>query len=450
MAQGTRDLLFVLVLVIVMLTLDAPLALVLIGAFPLLFGAGYVYRVIARPSLRTHSAVQSRMNSWLAENIGGMRENHLYGKESRRLAEYKALTDAHQASVKWVILSWGFVRPAMMMTSGIATAAILWFGHHRVLSGAISIGLLLTFLQYTARLWVPVRSLTEKFNLIQTSLTAGERVMEVFEAESSIADTEDADVTLRVERGDIEFSDVDFTYPGSERPVIEGLNFKVEAGKSVAIVGDTGAGKSTIVSLLARFHDVTSGSVKVDASDVRDYPLDTLRRSIALVPQDVVVFATTLRDNITLGRDISDKRVLECLDAVRATYLMERSPQGLDQKMEEGGKNLSTGERQLISFARALIDKPPILVLDEATASVDSATEAKIQEALSFITRGRTSLIIAHRLSTIRDSDEILVLRQGQVIERGDHDSLLARDGVYASLYRKHQRAQELQSALGR
>lgn len=437
-AQGFRDLLFIAILIAVMLALDPTLAIVLIGSFPVLIAISWLYRVLARPALRTNSAVVSRINAWLAENIAGMRENQLYRQEDRRRAEVASLTNAHQASIKRVIQSWAFLRPAMMFVMACATALVLWLGYDRVTTGLISLGVLMTFLQYTARLWVPVRNLTEKVNVIQTALTSGERIFDVLETPTSMKNRPDADPELKVCDGRITFEDVEFHYPGTEEVVLHGVSFDVGPGQMLALVGDTGAGKSTIAHLISRFYDVDAGVVKIDGVDVRDFTLKQLRSGIALVPQDVVIFAGTVRDNITLGIDVSDERVMECAAAVCADELIGRFEDGLDHVMDEGGRTLSAGERQLLSFARALVFNPPILLLDEATASVDTRTEALVQKALDELTRGRTTVVIAHRLSTIRDADQILVLRRGEIVEAGDHDALMELDGVYAKMIRSH------------
>lgn len=437
-AQGFRDLLFVIVLCAVMLSLDLPLAATIMASFPLLIAVALLYRALARPSLRTMSAVQSRMNGWLAENIAGMRENQLYRREDQRRAEWRSLTNAHQASIYRVIQAWAVLRPGMMIVSAIATTAVLVMGYGRVSAGIISIGVLITFLEYTNRVWVPVRNLAEKFNVIQNALTAGERVFHVLETPRTLSDLPNANPDIRVEKGAIEFTDVTFRYPRTSEDVLNGISFKAEPGQMVALVGNTGAGKSTIVNLISRFYDVQSGVVKVDGHDVRDFLLENLRGGIALIPQDVVIFAGTLRENITLGAEYSDAAVISALEAVSGGSILRRQAAGLDQILEEGGKTLSAGERQLISFARALLVNPPVLILDEATASVDSRTEALIQEALSRLTKGRTTIVIAHRLSTIRDADHILVLRHGEVVESGTHDSLLRHDGEYAKLYRSY------------
>lgn len=438
-AQGMLDALFITVLISVMFSLDVPLAGVLVLTFPLLILAGGVYRHVARPAMRTTSAVQSRMNSWLAENISGMRENQIYRMEERRQGEFGALTDALQFSVRRWIQAWGLLRPVMMGLSAIATAVVLWMGYERALSGVVTVGVLLTFLQYTTRLWVPVRNLAEKFNIIQTALTATERIFDVLDTPTSMESAQDASPKLRVERGDISFDEVRFSYPAKpDEQILGGISFEVKAGEMVALVGDTGAGKSTIAHLLSRFYDVDSGHVRIDGRDVREFTLRQLREGIALVPQDVVIFAGTVRDNITLGMPVEEERVLECVRAVCADRFIDRYELGLDHIMDEAGRTLSAGERQLLSFARALIFNPPILILDEATANVDTETELLIQQALERLTRGRTSVVIAHRLSTIREADQILVLRHGEVIERGRHEELLEQSGEYARLYELH------------
>ncbi|MFP4597766.1 MAG: ABC transporter ATP-binding protein [Persicimonas sp.] len=437
-AQGLRDSTFILVLTAVILGLDPVLGAILVGSFPVLIIIGAVYRHYARPFMRTRQAVLSRMNSWLAENLAGMRENQLYRCEENRRAEHYALTEAHQAAVTSEIRAWAALRPAMMITTAVATAVVLFVGYGRAIEGLVTVGVLLTFLQYTARLWVPIRNLTQKINVIQTALTAGERIFDVLDTAPKMADAADADPTLEVEQGAVEFRDVRFQYAASDDEVLRGISFEARPGDLIALVGDTGAGKTTIVSLISRFYDVAEGSVVVDGADVRDYTLEKLRAGVGIIPQDVVVFAGTLRDNVTLGAEVDDDYVMRCLRGVSAESLVDRFDDGLDHVLEESGRTLSAGERQLLSFARGLVANPPILILDEATASVDTETEMTIQTALEKLTAGRTSIVIAHRLSTIRDADQILVLEHGEIVERGTHDELLEQGEAYADLHERH------------
>lgn len=443
-SQGLLDSLFILFLILMMLSLDVTLAMILILALPLLVAVGVLYRSMVRPAMRTNSAVMSRMNSWLAENINGMRENQIYGVVTRRRGEFGSLTDAHQTSVHRLIQAWGILRPMMMLICAVATAIVLWKGYERVIEGMITVGVLLTFLQYTTRLWVPVRNLAEKLNVIQTALTAAERIFDVLEAKTRMKDAPDVDESLTVTQGAIRFEDVRFAYPNkAEDEVLRGIDFEVQPGQMLALVGDTGAGKSTIIHLLSRFYDITSGTIELDGRALPDYTLKHLRQGIALVPQDVVIFAGTIRENITLGLDVDDDVVWECARAVCADRFINRFPDGLDHVMNEAGRTLSAGERQLLSFARALVYNPPVLILDEATANVDTETEALIQQALERLTQGRTSVVIAHRLSTIRDADQILVLRHGQVLERGRHEELIDQGGEYSRLHELHMSTQQ-------
>jgi ATP-binding cassette, subfamily B, multidrug efflux pump len=439
LASSSRDLLFILVLLSVMLSLNPPLALILLLSFPVLISIALLYRHIVRPPMRTMTAVMSRMNAWISEHTSGMRENHLYRCQPRRAAEFLNLTHAHQASTTLVVRGWALLRPAMLLTASTSSLLILLFGYHLTLSHTISLGVLLTFLQYADMLWRPVRDLAEKFNLIQTSLTSAERITHTLNSSPLISTLPSANPTLTINAGAISLQDVHFAYPSQpQKQVLKGISFNVKPNETIAIVGDTGAGKSTIAQLLMRFFDPTSGQVIIDGHDARDFTLDHLREGVAFVPQDVTLFASSIRDNISLGADFSDAHIWRALDAVHASPIVRRFPLLLDHILDEGGRTLSAGERQLLAFARALAFNAPILILDEATANIDSPTERLIQAALLTLTSDRTSIIIAHRLSTIRHAHQILVLRDGLIIERGDHASLLSLHGEYARLHHLH------------
>lgn len=442
-AQGMRDLFFIVALGVVMFALDPPLAAAALLTFPLLVGIGALYRRAARPSLRINAAVASRLNGWLAESIAGIREIQLYRAGEARKGEFAALTRAHQASMTRTVRAWAWLRPAMLLVTAGATVVVILAGSERVAAGAVSVGVMITFLQYATRLWVPVRNLSEKFNQIQAALTAGERILAVLNTRPRIADGPAAVPGLKVGLGLIEFRGVEFSYPGKTEAALRGIDFTARPGEMVALVGDTGAGKTTVARLISRFYDPSAGGVFIDGRDAREFALRRLREGIALVPQEVVIFSGTVRDNLTLGRDVPDDRLWSCLKAVGAEGFVRPENGGLSAILGEGGRILSAGERQLLAFARALIADPPILVLDEATANIDSRTEGLVQKALETLTTGRTSLVIAHRLSTIRKADQVLVVRGGRIVERGNHERLMELNGEYARLYRIHQGLEE-------
>jgi len=419
-----------------MLRLDWRLALVTFAVLPFVFAAAFVFRGLIRRAFRDIRVRLARINAYLQEQLSGVRVVQLFGRERDSTARFAEINRdhlrAHLRSITWYALFF----PTIEVLTAAAMALILWYGGWQSLRGAVSVGVVAAFLQYTRRFFRPIQDLSEKYNLLQSALAAAERIFELLDTEPEIADPADPLHLPRPGRGEIEFRDVWFRYADDGEWVLRGVSFSARPGERVAIVGATGAGKSTIINLLMRFYEPEKGEIRLDGVPIDRVPVVELRSRIGLVLQDVFLFSEDVRRNIRLGRDdIGDERVREASLRVGLDPFVARLPGGYAQPLGERGTQLSVGERQLVSFARALAFDPLVLVLDEATSSVDSELEARIEEALRELMRGRTSLVIAHRLSTVQGADEILVLHHGEVRERGTHAELLAKGGLYARLY---------------
>ena len=430
-------------IMVVLVSMDWRLALVTFSVLPLIVLVTQWFRRNVRESYRTVRLWVARINAFLQEHITGMATVQLFRREAASFARFDGINAGHRDANIDSIFYYAVFYPAIEVVGALAAALIVWFGGGRVLGGALTLGSLVAFIQYAQRFFRPISDLSEKFNVLQAAMASSERIFSLLDTPVAIASPR---APRRLPEGGgrrIEFERVWFAYNGDDH-VLRDVSFTVEAGQRVGIVGATGAGKSTLISLLLRFYDVSRGRILVDGSDIRELDLQEVRGLYSLVLQDVLLFSGTIGGNIRLGRaELDDERVWRAASAVHADRFIRRLPQGLNSPVAERGATLSVGQKQLLSFARALAFDPRILVLDEATSSVDTDTELLIRDALRVLMAGRTTIAIAHRLSTIQDMDKILVLHKGALRESGTHQELLAARGIYYKLYQLQYKDQE-------
>lgn len=442
------DLMVLFGIVVVLFWLDWRLALVAFAIVPLLFALTFWFRVRVRESFREVRVKIARINAFLQEHVTGMSVVQLFNREARAYQDFEGINAEHRDVNVRSIFYYAVFFPGVELISALGVGLLIWIGGGRVVSGVISVGALIAFLQYAQRFYQPLSDLSEKYNILQSAMASSERIFRLLDTPVTIESPANAYSPEKVE-GDIRFEDVWFSYKEGE-PVLKGVSFAVRPGETLAVVGHTGAGKSTLANLLLRFYDIGAGAVRVDGVDVREWDLARLRRSVAMVLQDVFLFSGSVGANIRLGEEaIDDERVRWAAGEVHALPFIERLPGGFDAVVKERGAGLSVGQKQLIAFARALAFDPSILILDEATSSIDTETEQLIQKALERLLVGRTSIVIAHRLSTIQKADRILVLHKGEVREYGTHQELLALRGIYYRLYLLQYKDQEMPMAAG-
>jgi len=417
---------------VILFLLNWRLALVSLAVTPIFIVVTVVFRVKSRGAYRAVRKFLAKLNSTLAEDISGIKIVQVFRQEKRRREEYQETNRNYfKANMKQLVI-FGIFRPLIEITASVGVALVLVYGGGSVLSGALTIGALVAFISYVRQMFQPLADISQKYNIMQSAMAAAERIFKIIDTEPDITEKSSAETTGLT--GTIDFENVTFSYE-TDKKVLQNVSFKVESGKSVALVGPTGAGKTSIISLLCRFYDVDSGRILLDGIDLRDLPVQTLRESISIVLQDAFIFSRSIEDNIRLGQDLTREQVIEAADMVQATPFIERLPEGFDTVMAERGATLSTGQKQLLCFARALAHDPKILVLDEATSNIDPATEQLIQNAIEVLMKNRTSIVVAHRLSTIQKADQILVIDDGRILERGNHQELLAKRGIYYNLY---------------
>jgi ATP-binding cassette, subfamily B, multidrug efflux pump len=447
-----NDFFLLAVMAAVLFKIDWRLALDTLAVLPCILVVTFVFRHYVRDANRHIRTAIARINSFLQEYISGMGIVQIFNREQKARAEFAKRNQENMVAWRSAILSYALFYPAVEILSVAAIALIYWSGGNRVLAGALSLGVLTEFTMFATRFFRPIQDLSEKFNILQSAMAASERIFKLLDEPATVSSPSDA-IRLEHPRGEIEFRNVWFSYrpipnPGEDDWVLRDVSFRVEPGQTLAIVGHTGAGKTTIISLLMRFYDVQRGAIKIDGVDVKDMDLADLRRRFGVVLQDPFLFTGTVEGNIRLGTEwIEDADVEQAAEDVNLADFIHTLPGGFKEEVHERGSTLSTGQKQLISFARALAHDPKILILDEATSSVDTETEFRVRDVLNRMVEGRTSVVIAHRLSTVQRADKIIVMHKGQVREIGTHQQLLAQHGIYWKLYQLQYKDQEVSAA---
>jgi len=421
-------------IVFTLFLLNYRLALAIFSVVPLLFLITFLFKIKVRDSFRRVRTAIARINAFLQENITGTAAVQIFGQEKKQYGRFTRINREHLNANLQSIFYYAIFYPLLELVGALAVGLIVWYGGLQVFAGSLTLGALIAFVQYSDRFFRPIQDLSEKYTILQSAMASSERIFKLLDTAPAITSPAESKAQT-VNRGSVEFREVTFAYNPAEK-VLQDISFKVEPGERIALVGATGAGKSTIIGLLSRFYDVQQGEILVDGTDIKEFDLQGLRRSIGIVLQDVFLFSGTVMNNVRLwNTDISEEQVQKASETVYAAHFIERIEKGYETQVGERGSSLSVGQKQLLAFARALAYDPKILILDEATSSIDTETEILIRDALEKLLAGRTSIIIAHRLSTVQNADRIIVLHRGRIREMGSHQELLKLKGIYWRLY---------------
>ncbi len=417
-----------------MFTLDYKLTFVTLSVLPFLIYGTMVFRKKVRESYRRIRILIAKLNSYIQERITGISVVQYFVREKKTIEKFEEINRAHTEQNIKSVFYYAIFFPIVELLGAVAVGLIIWYGGGQIVQKAVSVGIVISFIQFTEMFFRPIRDLAEKYNILQTAMASSERIFELLDTKTEILDKTGAEEIGEI-KGNIEFKNVWFAY-NEEDFVLKNASFKIKEGEKIAFVGATGAGKTTIINLLCRFYDVSKGHINIDGKDIRDMTQHSLRKNIGIVLQDVFLFSGDIKYNINLGNDlIGEDRIFDALRNTGLEGFIQELPDKISHKVTERGATFSVGQKQLISFARALSFNPRILILDEATSSVDTETEILIQEAIKKLIEGRTSIIIAHRLSTIQNCDKIIVMHKGEIKEMGTHQQLLEKGGLYYKLY---------------
>jgi ATP-binding cassette, subfamily B, multidrug efflux pump len=434
LAALVGDLLQIVFILILMFYTNWRLTLVSLALLPLLLLSTYIFKEKVKKSFDETRVAVANLNSFVQEHITGMSIVQIFNSEAVEFKKFQEINKEHRRANLRAVMYYSVYFPVAEVIAAGGTGLLVWYGAREVLFENVELGTLIAFILYISLFFRPIRMIADRFNTIQLGIVSTNRILKLLDDKEHIP--QNGTLIPEKIKGEVQFENVWFAY-NDENYILKNISFEVKEGETVALVGATGAGKSSIINLLSRFYEINQGKIRLDGTDIREYDLPTLRQNIGVVLQDVFLFSDSIANNITLGNpEITRPQLIDAAELVGARRFIERLEGGFDYNVQERGATLSVGQRQLISFVRAMVYNPKILVLDEATSSVDTETEELIQEAIGKMMKGRTSIVIAHRLSTIQKADKIIVLNKGEIVEEGTHQELLGKDGYYANLYK--------------